>query len=294
MEFELLFFRPPVSQLPISFVAAVPDLADQSQVVDQVLALRGNRSTEDELILLVSSEPDYALPARIRGVRLRYLHVDDLESGAAMNHAVSACRHPSVFWFDSRSQLKNEDFAAYLKSLNAADLVVGERSMRFVRFRRPIEWFIRWTMGVLVPDPLFPSMLFRRNAVKGIEIQSSGDLRSFELIAKANYLEMLIDLVRVTSPMRRSHLLPLLWKNGHSFRDLFWSPQIWNLSRTNGGYRPDLTKLEVEGATETVATDSISAQASSFFANPHLRISTIGHVRSESFTNRNRFPRSSM
>jgi hypothetical protein len=90
------------------------------------------------------------------------------------------------------------------------DIVCGYREPRPAESRGVAYWFYRWVLRVVfavrVRDVNCGFRLFRRTAVRRIPIQSSGRFANAEILAKANFMNMLVSEVGVSCRPRAAGL----------------------------------------------------------------------------------------
>lgn len=123
-------------------------------------------------------------PDEVRVVR----HERNLGYGAALRTGFAAARFEYVFFTDADRQFEPADLATLLPRVDDADVVVGWRRRRADPLHRrllSLGWNVLASrlVGVRVRDVNCAFKLFRRSALDGLRLESSGAAASAELLA---------------------------------------------------------------------------------------------------------------
>lgn len=114
-------------------------------------------------------------------------HPNNLGYGSAVWDGLRAAKGDLIFFTDSDLQFDLKDLGPFLKEIKDADAIIGYRVRRAEGFRRranAICWGLACyvTLGIRQRDIDCAFKLFRREALKGIKIDSLGATFSAELI----------------------------------------------------------------------------------------------------------------
>lgn len=114
-------------------------------------------------------------------------HIKNQGYGAAVWDGLKAARGELVFFTDSDLQFDLSDLSPFLKEIKTCDVVIGYRVKRAEGFRRSIN-ALCWKLVCFAALRIKPKdidcafKLFRRDALRGIEIDSLGATFSAELL----------------------------------------------------------------------------------------------------------------
>lgn len=284
MNSDTLFDRPSLAGSALSLLIPVPAAETElHSLIERGSALLNGRafarrstrdwaapmpaSRPDEIVLLLMKSPSAALPARHKGARIRWLVVDCADSGSALRKGISACQHPLVLLSSARLDVTPIELREAVELIERADVVIGWRPRRLLAWlAAPIDWLIAQWFGVSVADPSSPLRLFRRNAVDGIVLETSGRLLDVELMAKMTYLSCLMDELAAPSAGQRSSLFGALCWSGLDMIRLAVSPHFWDYSSDRHNLRPVLS----EAVAYTRPTKPIPAPGWRSLAPPRL------------------------
>ncbi len=226
--------RPPIAAAPLSVVLiarnAGPDL---EEVVTTWAAYLDTLQRPYEIILVndagagdTATRLD-ALAGRLPALRV-YHHPEPRGPGAALRTGIAASSHPLLAYAPCDRQYRPEDLQLLLGAIDRVDAVAGCRTGRpaplwrrwlggayrvFVRVLFGLSltpppgylgrsgWWrrraARWVLGVRVHDPECAFRLFRRSVFRRIPIQADSAFAHIEILAKANFLGLLMDEVAV-------------------------------------------------------------------------------------------------
>jgi hypothetical protein len=162
-------------------------------------------------------------------------HNDHQGHGAALRAAFHAAKYPLVLQLAPGDYPFMSEIERLLDAIDKVDIVCGCRE---VCPRSPVErvadWFrtrvVRSVFAVHVRDVDCGFRLFRRAVLRRIPIQSNGRFADTEILAKANFMNMLVDEVPVSdrppgSRVGRGMREPF----GQTLREacrVFWRPQF--------------------------------------------------------------------
>ena len=136
------------------------------------------------------------LAARHPGIVRVVHHAINQGYGAAVRSGLGAARYPLICFTDGDRQFRVADLAALLLRLEkggaagtAADVVAGYRIRRAdppvrLAYARVYRACLRLFFGLAVRDPDCACKLFRREALAGVRVESSGAFLSAELLIK--------------------------------------------------------------------------------------------------------------
>jgi glycosyltransferase involved in cell wall biosynthesis len=159
----------------------LPTLADEFEIV---IVNDGSRDATGR----IADELTAAHPGVVRAVH----HPTNLGYGAALLSGFQAARHEHVAFTDGDRQFKVADIGRLIERMAAADqpdVVVGFRIKRadpLVRtlYARAYRLANRIFFGLRVRDVDCACKLFRRSALEGVGVESSGAFFSAELLIK--------------------------------------------------------------------------------------------------------------
>jgi glycosyltransferase involved in cell wall biosynthesis len=140
--------------------------------------------------------------------RIRVIgHATHLGYGAALRCGFQAAKYPLVLQLDSDDQYAPSDIERLLGAIDQTDVVCGYRAARRGDWRSRLrDWFYRRLVSIVfavrVRDVDCGFKLYRRAAVRRIPIQSAGRFANAEILAKANFMSMLIGEVPVSHQPR--------------------------------------------------------------------------------------------
>jgi len=118
--------------------------------------------------------------------------------GAALRTGLAQAKHPLVFILPAGAGYSAVDLPRFLAAIDRVDIVLGYRPQRSWLARKLAGWGAYFLFGLWVKDVRCPVRLYRRSAFHRIVIQSNSGFADVEILAKANYLEKLLDEVAVT------------------------------------------------------------------------------------------------
>ena len=160
-------------------LATLPDLADTFEIV---IVDDGSRDATPRI-----ADELAAADSRVRAVH----HPRNLGYGAAIRSGLGAARHDLIAFTDGDRQFKVADVGRLTERLAAggAEVVVGYRIKRadpLVRtlYARAYRLANRIFFGLRITDVDCACKLFRREALRGISVESSGAFFSAELLIK--------------------------------------------------------------------------------------------------------------
>jgi glycosyltransferase involved in cell wall biosynthesis len=164
----------------------------------------------DYEVVVVDDGSDDRTPERAGpgpGVRV-IRHPRNLGYGAALQTGLRAARLDLVLFTDADNQFELAQIERLLERIDQADVVVGYRSNRRDRAVRRVvgvAWnrLVRVLFRVPVRDVDCGFKLFRRDALDGIELRSTGAMISTELIVKLMHAGRRIAEVEVSHLPRR-------------------------------------------------------------------------------------------
>ena len=179
------------------FFPAHNEAANLEALVDEALATLPGLADDFEIIAVDDGSrddtPQIADRLAASHDRVRVVHHEvNRGYGAALGSGFAASRHPLICFLDGDRQFKVEDVGRLLERLAAddrPDAVVGYRLQRadpFIRllYARVYRLCLRIFFGLRVRDPDCACKLFRREALRGIAIESGGAFMSAELLIK--------------------------------------------------------------------------------------------------------------
>lgn len=148
MEIDRILYRPKIAHAPISlFLTEVA--ADQlpSQVESAGKVLAGFGAWNEIVILAPNTDPAFRLlqvniPTQQAGVRVRWVFVDQPQTGAGVAQGLAALRRPILLWQIGAVCLSEDLVRKGLEFLNESDVVLTQR--------KPIRRRITHLLGALV------------------------------------------------------------------------------------------------------------------------------------------------
>jgi len=148
--------------------------------------------------------------------------------GESLAAAFEQVRSPLFVLTDAQAEWNRDIFERLLAAVDACDIALGARhcpsfATRLLRWAACFGRGLFWGAGVL--DPLTPYKLGRSSLLQKFPLQSAGRFVDVELIAKANFLDALIDEVAlpVASPWKPPRFGP---ESRADRRQLFRKPQF--------------------------------------------------------------------
>ena len=171
-------------------------------LVEEALADLGDIAEHFEIIAVDDGSSDgtgeiadrlaAAHPEVVRAVH----HAQNLGYGAAVRSGLAAARYPLVCFTDGDRQFRVADLGRLTARLDTADpggrvpdVVAGYRIKRAdpairLAYARIYRATLRLFFGLRVQDPDCACKLFRREALEGVRVESSGAFLSAELLIK--------------------------------------------------------------------------------------------------------------
>ena len=220
---------PPIADQPLSVVLlAHNDGPHLEQVVADWVSFLNGLNRDYEILLVDDGSTDHT--ARLLAVltdrhgRVRVLrHAEHRGHGAALRTALGTARHPLLFYSVCDPRYRPGDLKRMLKEIDRVHLVSGYRAGRpfpivwrclgalrrgFARLvlghadpplpgwlgwkRHLGRMFVRLLLGVRNQDMTCPFRLARRSMFARIPLQSDGAFAHVEILAKANFLGLLL------------------------------------------------------------------------------------------------------
>ncbi|QDU61555.1 hypothetical protein Pan216_24160 [Planctomycetes bacterium Pan216] len=240
MDLETLFHRNSLAGSPISLLIRPGDVAPVWQSAVDLLEGCG---LSGEVIVLSDEPIPSRLPARSRGIRIRWIPWDSDASSPDLAALGEMCRWPSIIMTDAAVTLKERDLAELVDRLNFSDIVVGIRSRRERWLLRPFAWGLRMLLGVPVRDPLCPIRGFRKRALEGVVIQSAGAMVDVEVLAKLTFRESLFDEYPLRSSPKSPGLVATVLRSLGRDRALWLRPKFWKFDRRKPVFPPVLADV---------------------------------------------------
>ena len=166
------------------------------QMVDALRRVLPDVSVRHEIIIVDDGSSDgtgrladelaAAHPDDVRVVH----HMHNLGYGAAVRSGLSACRYGAVFFTDGDCQFDVGELRLLTPHLGPYDIVAGYRRRRqdpLLRrwYSRGWTWLIRCLTGVRVRDVNCAFKLFKREAIAGLPLSTTGAMINAELLALA-------------------------------------------------------------------------------------------------------------
>jgi glycosyltransferase involved in cell wall biosynthesis len=195
--------RDPIAASPIS--AIVPVTRDAKLLPEFLAALAAelaklNRAYE---IILVNDAGNAARSAcddlARQHANTSAIHHDAPQGyGAALKAGLAQAKHPLMFTIPGDAGYSPADLPKFLAAIDRVDIVLGQRPQRSWFARKLGGWGAYLLFGLWVKDVCCPVRLYRKSAFDRIVLQSQSAFADVEILAKANYLERLLDEVEVT------------------------------------------------------------------------------------------------
>lgn len=216
MDLQKLLQREPIADRGISVVIPAHNEAEciEAVVADVSRVLEG-MGRGHEVIVVNDGSTDTTSEVAERLIaankRVRVVHHAAREGyGAALRSGVRVAKYPLVLQLDGDNQYDPAEIDRLLSAINHVDVVCGYRETRPAESRGVAYWFYRWVLRVVfavrVRDVNCGFRLFRRTAVRRIPIQSNGRFANAEILAKANFMNMLVGEVGVSCRPRATGL----------------------------------------------------------------------------------------
>lgn len=235
MDLQELLSRPSLAGQPLSLILVLAE--GESNELAGALAraadLLAGRNPLDEILVVLAWTSPTRPPNWTHGLRVRTLRHLAPAGGPALAMAFQGARRPILLRVDRDSSLARAELIQILDRLNRADAVIGRRAGRSVGTRLS-TFLLRRIFAIPVADPRSPIAAFRRDAVAGVPLETSGKWLGIELLAKLTYLEALID----ESPI---HLSARSEREdaGAGFWRMLIQPTFWNADGSDRLVRPD-------------------------------------------------------
>jgi glycosyltransferase involved in cell wall biosynthesis len=241
MNMDEYFRRDPISDRGISVVVpAYNDANCLEAAVASVMDAMNRLERGHEIIVVDDGSTDSTGEiARQLGTatkRIRLIqHNYHQGHGAALRSAFHTAKYPLVLQLAPSDYRFMSEIERLLDAIDKVDIVCGYREVRPRSLvERVADWFrarvVRSVFAVHVRDADCGIRLFRRAVLRRIPIQSNGRFADTEILAKANFMNVLVDEVPVSdrppgSRVGRGMREPF----GQTLREacrVFWRPQF--------------------------------------------------------------------
>lgn len=170
-----------IEALVAEALTTMPDLAERFEII---CVDDGSRDATGAIAdRLAADHPDV----------VRVVHHPVNEGyGAALRSGFGAARHDLICFTDGDRQFRVADLGRLLDRLagpDAPDAVLGFREKRAdprlrIAYAKAYRWCLRLFFGLGVRDPDCACKLFRRRALDGVRLESSGAFLSAEMLIK--------------------------------------------------------------------------------------------------------------
>jgi len=190
--------REPIRDAALSVVVTVgPKATAVPEVVEPLRELLSRRGRPFEVLLCPVSagacdEVWPGAPASVRAVA-----VPGEGYGAALQAGILAAQYPLLLTFPGTGEYPADAVGQFLERIDLCDVVLGCRRGRpwLARLRHRIVPYLLF--GLTLRDPTCPLRLYRREIFQRIPIQSRSAFAEVEILAKATFLEKILDEVEV-------------------------------------------------------------------------------------------------
>lgn len=241
MDVDEYFRRDPIADRGISVVLPAHNDADCLEAAVAGATDAMNRLERGHEIIVVDdgstdNTGDIARQLGNANKRIRLVqHNNHQGHGAALRSAFHAAKYPLVLQLPPGDYPFMSQIERLLGAIDKVDIVCGYREVhRRSPAERVADWFrmrvVRSVFAVHVRDVDCGFRLFRRAMLRRIPIQSNGRFADTEILAKANFMNMLVDEVPVSDrPPGCRTGAGVRERFGQTLRDagrVFWRPQF--------------------------------------------------------------------